>query len=128
MTLKTCTKCGNELPATEEFFYKHVNYADGLYSWCKSCCSSYRKNRWNRLQNSRQIKAPPSEIKLMTAYQIEQLKEKYPIGKGIELVEDGKKLFGTITGHFKHFMTVKARHYPTSILYANILIGEVKVR
>lgn len=35
--LKKCTKCGNELPKTQEYFYKHSRYTDGFHGWCKSC-------------------------------------------------------------------------------------------
>ena len=34
---KTCTKCGEILSATLEFFYKHERGLYGLRSWCKKC-------------------------------------------------------------------------------------------
>ena len=48
--LKKCTKCGQELPATEKYFYKKSNAPDGLYYTCIPCnkiCSEkyYQKNR-----------------------------------------------------------------------------------
>lgn len=33
--MKTCKKCGKELPLTE--FYAHKNAKDGLLNVCKSC-------------------------------------------------------------------------------------------
>lgn len=35
--LKRCTKCGEEKPATPEFFYLEKRTKDGLYSICKVC-------------------------------------------------------------------------------------------
>jgi len=40
--MKTCTKCGEEKPATTEFFYKTNNY---LRNACKECTREY-KNKW----------------------------------------------------------------------------------
>lgn len=40
--MKTCVKCGRELP--EEMFYKNSNYSDGLMSLCKDCYNERRKN------------------------------------------------------------------------------------
>ena len=39
---KVCTKCGKELPATLEYFYK---VKDGLNTRCKSCIKKY-KRKW----------------------------------------------------------------------------------
>lgn len=49
MSEKTCTKCGETLPATTEYFYKS-KYSDGLTSQCKKCkCTVvkgyYQKNK-----------------------------------------------------------------------------------
>lgn len=35
--LKRCTKCGKDLPATPEYFYRDRSHADGLSSQCKEC-------------------------------------------------------------------------------------------
>ena len=37
---KICTKCGNEKPATTEFFHKR---GLGLSYYCKPCCNDYYK-------------------------------------------------------------------------------------
>lgn len=34
---KTCTRCANDLPATEEYFYKDVRGKYGLVSRCRDC-------------------------------------------------------------------------------------------
>lgn len=41
MTLKLCTRCNRELPATTEFFSREKSRRDGLYNYCKECCSAY---------------------------------------------------------------------------------------
>lgn len=40
--VKTCTKCGNEYPATAEHFHRRQASSDGFASRCKSCCREYR--------------------------------------------------------------------------------------
>jgi 5-methylcytosine-specific restriction endonuclease McrA len=41
--LKKCTKCGEEKPATSEFWNKHKETKDGFYPSCKSCHSELTK-------------------------------------------------------------------------------------
>ena len=43
--MKKCTKCGIEKP--RESFHKQSRQKDGLSSWCKDCCSEYRRNHRN---------------------------------------------------------------------------------
>lgn len=40
---KACTKCGEQLPATPEYFHRAPHGKYGLKSWCKSCASNLRK-------------------------------------------------------------------------------------
>ena len=35
--LKRCRKCGEEKPATPEYFYRDKQRADGVYVYCKTC-------------------------------------------------------------------------------------------
>lgn len=44
---KRCTKCGQEFPATLEFFYKWSYSCDGLTGQCKSCARE-RVNQWRK--------------------------------------------------------------------------------
>ena len=41
---KTCTKCGNTLPATTEFYHKSKKGKYGLQSQCKKCIKQYNEN------------------------------------------------------------------------------------
>ena len=46
MHFKTCTKCGETLPATTEYFYKNKCGKYGLESICKKCKSEYSKQHY----------------------------------------------------------------------------------
>lgn len=39
---KICTGCGEELPATPEFFARQTRVVNGLAARCKACCALYR--------------------------------------------------------------------------------------
>ena len=43
MHFKTCTKCGETLPATTEYFHKNKTGKYGLRSRCKKCEAEYDK-------------------------------------------------------------------------------------
>jgi hypothetical protein len=43
--LKRCSKCGNEYPATLEYFYKHPLGKYGLQYYCKACTGEDSKRR-----------------------------------------------------------------------------------
>ena len=45
---KLCVRCGIEYPATPEYFHRHKQRADGLYSWCKPCANEGRKRYYLR--------------------------------------------------------------------------------
>jgi len=47
--MKTCSKCLKDLPATEEYFYRHSRSKDGFQYWCKKCNIAYGHN--HREQN-----------------------------------------------------------------------------
>lgn len=44
--IKTCTKCGKQLPATTEYFHKKKNGKYGLHAICKKCIKEYNKQRF----------------------------------------------------------------------------------
>lgn len=41
--LKQCTKCGNEYPATREFFNARTKTGEKLHVWCKACANQYAR-------------------------------------------------------------------------------------
>ena len=45
METKTCTKCGEDKPATTEYFYKSAACLHGVRPECKSCALIYKKER-----------------------------------------------------------------------------------
>lgn len=54
---KVCTKCGNEYPATVEYFYGHKRGKDGLRERCKRCyvAGNAERNRVWRDRNREHI-------------------------------------------------------------------------
>lgn len=45
MKIRVCTKCGEEKPETDEYFYRHKGCRGGLDTTCKMCRIKY-KRRW----------------------------------------------------------------------------------
>lgn len=43
---KRCTKCGEEKPATGEYFSPDKRRSDGLKSWCKECKNRQQRERY----------------------------------------------------------------------------------
>ncbi len=52
--LKCCRKCGQEKPATLEYFYKASGNKDGLYSQCKTCHAEWAKANPERIKKAKQ--------------------------------------------------------------------------
>lgn len=53
--LKRCTKCGNEKPATSEFFHAYTRSPDGRRSVCRECrAADHAANREERLPKRRE--------------------------------------------------------------------------
>lgn len=44
----TCTKCGNEYPATPEYFKPDKRNRTGFSSWCKACHRDYNKRYYDK--------------------------------------------------------------------------------
>ena len=56
MKTKVCTKCGEEKPATKEFFHQRLRNLDGLNFQCKVCMNKVRKKwREKNLDRARAI-------------------------------------------------------------------------
>ena len=47
-TLKICTRCRTEKPATLEYFQREERNKDGFYSWCRKCSNEYSNLRYHR--------------------------------------------------------------------------------
>lgn len=123
---KKCTKCGREFPASTEYLHRDGAKSDGLHSQCKPCRRiNYKKKK---IEKDEQEKSVLKITKGITLQHINILKHKFAVGMGIEIRTKSQKLYGRVTGHYKHFMTVQTTNYPTSILYKDILIGAVKIK
>lgn len=44
MSMKSCTKCGQQKPATVEYFTRRRTAKDGLRNMCRDCCAEYHRN------------------------------------------------------------------------------------
>lgn len=60
-TLKRCTKCGEEKPATPEFFHAYKRSPDGRRSVCKVCLSDI--SRMNRKKNPNETREKERRIR-----------------------------------------------------------------
>lgn len=58
MKTKICTKCKNE--KTENSFYKSKVHKDGLYPYCKSCATEYKRNEYKKWSVEQRRKARES--------------------------------------------------------------------
>lgn len=68
MTTKTCSRCGEEKPATTEYFYRHRN---GLRAACKVCIKQhYQANREKILEQQKQRKQAKRAEQPACVYQI----------------------------------------------------------
>lgn len=73
--VKTCTKCGNEYPATIEHFNRAPNGRFGLASVCKECRAVYRRKR--RAANHDQMLAREAEYREANRESIRAASRKY---------------------------------------------------
>lgn len=48
METKVCTKCGEEKPATAEFFYRRIDSKFGFRGECRICTNKYKLEYWER--------------------------------------------------------------------------------
>lgn len=57
-TVKICSYCRKEFPATVDYFYKNSAANDGLANGCRPCSKEYSRN-WHQ----KKLKENPQEIK-----------------------------------------------------------------
>lgn len=50
-TEKVCSKCGIKKEVTE--FYKDKRYLNGIFSWCKACCSARARKEYDPRESRR---------------------------------------------------------------------------
>jgi hypothetical protein len=89
LDLKRCAKCGNDYPATSEYFSKHIKCKDGFRSHCKECHNKEKKvyreksgRKWyeNIISSSRKRS---HDLKMTFDINVEFLKELREIQKGV---------------------------------------------
>lgn len=49
---RTCTKCGQRLPANEDYFPVDSHQSDGLRKWCRRCRTAYERKYRSRNRSS----------------------------------------------------------------------------
>lgn len=59
MKAKACNKCGNEFPATTEYYYAFKGTKDGVHYTCKNCVKDYQRSRYKK--NKKHVIRPPKE-------------------------------------------------------------------
>lgn len=99
---KTCTKCGETYPATNEHFYKDHRNKSRLQAWCKKCMGEYAKERSRK--KVKQAKAETPKV------------VRFRIGQGVKV---GQR-HGRISGVFKHFIVVDFKKYKECFPYKKI--------
>jgi hypothetical protein len=79
METKRCTKCNEDLPATEKFFNRKKSSKDGLYCWCKKC-KNKRQQEWS-IENRDEIREYKKEYYLKNRYKKLQYEKEYAKNK-----------------------------------------------
>ena len=74
MEMRTCNCCGEELPATLEFFYKEKGGKFGLKSQCKECMKKYNR-QWRKDNKERQAEYSKQWHEDNREYILEKMKQ-----------------------------------------------------
>lgn len=103
METKICTKCGKELQAIKEFFYRQKGGKFGLRSWCKECCKQYSIDNCEKLSEyAKQYHIDNREKRLECSKQWHECKpdytKQYYIDNREERLEYGKQYRQTENG------------------------------
>ena len=73
MDTKICASCGNDLPATLEYFYKNNRMRSGLSSWCRECTKRIKRESNQRVRE----KDPDKYIERRREY-VRKYRERHP--------------------------------------------------
>lgn len=112
MNTKICTKCGKELPATNEYFHKMSSTKDGLKPRCKVCRNLYsqeyhklnreRINEYNRdyrKDNQEKIKKYREDNKA----HIKELKKEYRANNNKKIRAKQKEHYENNREHYRKY-------------------------
>lgn len=93
---KICTKCGNNYPATYEYFSKNKNYKDGLWCYCKQCTTKMakefrdlNKEKLAKYKRDKRLENPEHERKLARERRLKN-KEKWNTTRRLKYAESLK--------------------------------------
>ena len=85
--IKRCTQCGQEFPATSEYFYRDAHLSCGLMSACKKCRYEYQ-HRY-RLENGDPVRAGEKRYRDTHPEKMRQKRER----QSIELRETKRRWY-----------------------------------
>ncbi|OZV10763.1 hypothetical protein CIW83_18250 [Tissierella sp. P1] len=149
MKVKTCTKCGEEYPATTMYFHKAKTCKDGLNSKCKYCINENYKKKYKtgKYKSNKNYKSKMEEKMKREQEAFERVMNEKVEGLDIskvKLVKDKqykiylrrnyKKVYdlcfeGTMIRDYKtHILFKHKLGYSESFLKADFLTGEYKVK
>jgi hypothetical protein len=73
--IKRCTKCGQDFPATTEYFYAHKTASDGLQTRCKLCYKGFQKRY--AVNNPEKVRELKRQYRLQNPDKFRQYSSKY---------------------------------------------------
>lgn len=73
---KNCTACGDEFPATAEYFSRQSAAKDGLQPWCKICAKIYRQSEKGKMAQTRREKKRWSTVENYLRYLFTSMKQR----------------------------------------------------
>lgn len=95
---KVCSKCGEEKPATTEYFSRHKKEKDGLNGWCKKCTSKANRDRYEANRDEILAKQAarratnPEKVKAAKKAEYQRNKDKY-IDRANAWIANNRELF-----------------------------------
>lgn len=92
---KVCTKCGNELPATTEYFFKRKSGKYGLNSNCKKCSRKYNSEyykQWSK-DNKEKVSGYGKKYYENNKEKLEKYKKKYYEKNKESILEECRKYY-----------------------------------